>query len=116
MTETDIHTGNRRNDGEGIKDSLMDSLHKPWLILTNTLSYIPGFGWAKNYWFQSLNKKKHNLKALLLGELCPYENYQNLPQLTQLHENHPVVPKVNKIHAPLYQLVTQVLCRKHRGL
>ena len=94
----------------------MDSLHKPWLILTNTLSYIPGFGWAKNYWFQSLNKKKHNLKALLLGELCPYENYQNLPQLTQLHENHPVVPKVNKIHAPLYQLVTQVLCRKHRGL
>ena len=82
------------NDGEGIKDSLMDSLHKPWLILTNTLSYIPGFGWAKNYWFQSLNKKKHNLKALLLRELCPYKNYQNAPQLTQLHENNPVIPRM----------------------
>lgn len=94
-----------------------------WIHSTNLGWYWPirsviflGLVGQKNYWFQSLNKKKHNLKALLLRELCPYKNYQNVPQLTQLHENNPVVPKVNKIHAPLYQLVTQVLCRKHRRL
>ena len=64
----------------------------------------------------AIGQEKAKVENIIVWDLWSNQNYQKIPELKQLHKHNDVVPKGEKKYPFLYQLVTQVLCRKHRRL
>lgn len=64
----------------------------------------------------AIGQEKAKAENVIVWDLWSDQNYQKIPELKQLHEHNDVVPKGKKKYPFLYQLVTQVLYRKHRRL
>ena len=111
-----IYTSPNRDwwSGQVIKDLFTDSLHKYWLYSTNMDSYILVDQAWKGLLIPALGQERTKVDRIIAGGILVKSKLAKCPWVKTAHESSRVVMKENKIHSFLYEIFTQVLCRKHR--
>ena len=111
-----IYTSPNRDwwSGQVIKDLFTDSLHKYWLYSTNMDSYILVDQAWKGLLIPALGQERTKVDRIIAGGILVKSKLAKCPWVKTAQESSGVVMKENKTHSFLYEIFTQVLCRKHR--